>query len=40
MKSTCLISVDVVINAPKTIPRSEGKAIRLIDKRESNPIGV
>ncbi|BAQ09656.1 phenylacetate-CoA ligase [Bacillus sp. OxB-1] len=40
MKSTCLISVDVVINAPKTIPRSEGKAIRLIDKRETNPIGV
>ncbi|MFS0576869.1 AMP-binding protein [Sporosarcina sp. 179-K 3D1 HS] len=40
MKSTCLISVDVVVNAPKTIPRSEGKAIRLVDKRESNPIGV
>ena len=40
MKSTCLISVDIIVNPPKTIPRSEGKAIRLIDKREKNPIGV
>ncbi|MFS0689252.1 AMP-binding protein [Sporosarcina sp. 179-K 8C2 HS] len=40
MKSTCLISVDVIVNPPKTIPRSEGKAIRVVDKRENSPIGV
>lgn len=40
MKSTCLISVEVVVNAPKTLPRSEGKAIRLVDKRDKNPVIV
>lgn len=35
MRSTCLISVDVVVNSPKTLPRSEGKAIRIVDKREA-----
>ncbi|MFJ8063739.1 phenylacetate--CoA ligase family protein [Psychrobacillus sp. NPDC096426] len=40
MKTTCLVSVDVVINTPKTIPRSEGKAIRIVDYRDKNIIGV
>ena len=34
MKSTCLVSMDIVCNAPKAIPRSEGKAIRVVDLRE------
>lgn len=40
MKSTCLITIDIVVNPPKTIPRSEGKAIRLVDKRKQSPLGV
>lgn len=32
LKSQCLISVEVRVHRPKTIPRSEGKAIRMIDK--------
>lgn len=40
MKSSCLITIDIVVNPPKTIPRSEGKAIRLVDKRKQSPIGV
>lgn len=40
MKSNCLITIDIVVNPPKTIPRSEGKAIRLVDKRKQSPIGV
>ena len=38
MKSTCLISVGIVVNPPKTLPRSEGKAIRVVDKREKGPL--
>lgn len=39
--SNCLVSMDVVFNAPKTLPRSEGKAIRIVDMREKkHPIGV
>lgn len=38
MKSTCLISVDIVVNPPKTLPRSEGKAIRIVDKRGSSAL--
>lgn len=33
MKNSCLVSMDVKIHAPKTIQRSEGKAVRVIDKR-------
>ncbi|MCG1021032.1 phenylacetate--CoA ligase family protein [Sutcliffiella horikoshii] len=33
LKSKCYISVKANIVEPKTIPRSEGKAIRIIDKR-------
>ncbi|MBM7553613.1 phenylacetate--CoA ligase family protein [Thalassobacillus pellis] len=32
MKNNCLISVDVKVVKPKTIPRSEGKAVRIIEK--------
>lgn len=40
MKSTCLVSMDIVFNRPKTIPRSEGKAIRVVDNRDQKVIGV
>ncbi|WP_338779603.1 AMP-binding protein [Metabacillus sp. FJAT-52054] len=33
MRSSCLVSIDVRILAPKSIPRSEGKAVRIIDAR-------
>ncbi|MBZ5751898.1 phenylacetate--CoA ligase family protein [Metabacillus rhizolycopersici] len=35
MKTTCLVTMDIVVNIPKGIPRSEGKAIRIVDKRNS-----
>jgi phenylacetate-CoA ligase len=35
MKSSCLVSMDVKVNLPKSLPRSEGKAVRVLDKRES-----
>jgi phenylacetate-CoA ligase len=34
MKNHCLVSMKVKILAPRSIPRSEGKAIRVIDKRD------
>lgn len=40
MRSTCLVSVDVVFNKPKALPRSEGKAIRLVDKRKNGALRV
>lgn len=40
IKSTCFVSMDIVFNSPKTIPRSEGKAIRVVDRRDNNAIGV
>ncbi|WP_200894603.1 phenylacetate--CoA ligase family protein [Bacillus alveayuensis] len=40
MKSTCLVSMDIVVNSPKSIPRSEGKAIRIVDKRKNNALSV
>lgn len=36
LKTTCLVTLDIVFNLPKTIPRSEGKAIRVVDHREKN----
>ncbi|PLR82512.1 phenylacetate--CoA ligase [Bacillus canaveralius] len=33
LKSSCLIAMDTVIREPKSIPRSEGKALRVIDRR-------
>jgi phenylacetate-CoA ligase len=35
MKSSCLVSMDVKVNVPKSLPRSEGKAVRVLDKRET-----
>jgi phenylacetate-CoA ligase len=34
MKNGCLVSMDVRVRAPKEIPRSEGKAIRIVDLRK------
>jgi phenylacetate-CoA ligase len=34
MKNGCLVSMDIRVRAPKEIPRSEGKAIRILDLRE------
>jgi phenylacetate-CoA ligase len=34
MKNRCLVSMDVSVREPKEIPRSEGKAIRIVDFRE------
>lgn len=33
MKNHCLVSMDVKVLPPKSIPRSQGKAIRVVDKR-------
>ncbi|MDV6378712.1 AMP-binding protein [Sporosarcina sp. GW1-11] len=40
LKNACLISVDVVLNAPKTLPRSEGKATRIVDRREPTAVSM
>ena len=37
MKNHCLVSMKVKVLAPRSIPRSEGKAIRVIDQR-SQPV--
>jgi len=34
MKNHCLVSMNVKVLPPKSIPRSDGKAIRVIDRRE------
>jgi len=31
MKNNCLVSLDVNVHPPKTIPRSQGKAVRIVD---------
>lgn len=33
MKNNCLVSMNVKVLAPRTIPRSEGKAIHIVDNR-------
>ncbi|RWR10368.1 phenylacetate--CoA ligase [Siminovitchia fortis] len=38
IKSACLVSVKTMIGTPKSIPRSEGKAIRIVDLRKSGPV--
>ncbi|MGD7023135.1 phenylacetate--CoA ligase family protein [Rossellomorea vietnamensis] len=35
MKSSCLVSMEVKVKSPKSLPRSEGKAVRVLDMRES-----
>jgi phenylacetate-CoA ligase len=34
LKNYCLVSMNIEIHTPKTLPRSEGKAIRIIDRRK------
>ncbi|WP_017753430.1 phenylacetate--CoA ligase family protein [Calidifontibacillus oryziterrae] len=36
MKNSCLVSMDIKIHQPKSIKRSEGKAVRVIDKRNTS----
>jgi len=38
MKSSCLVTMDTIINKPGSLPRSDGKAKRVVDKR--NPVPV
>ena len=39
MKNNCLVTMKVKVLPPRSIPRSEGKAIRIIDKRnETVPV--
>ncbi|GIN21129.1 MAG TPA: phenylacetate--CoA ligase [Bacillus bacterium] len=38
IKSACLVSVKTVMGMPKSIPRSEGKAVRIVDQRNSSPV--
>nr|WP_267894862.1 hypothetical protein [Lentibacillus sp. Marseille-P4043] len=33
IKQECLVTVDVDVLPPKSIPRSEGKAVRIVDQR-------
>jgi phenylacetate-CoA ligase len=40
MKSACLVTMDVIFNKPKSLPRSEGKAIRIVDKRKNEAATV
>lgn len=35
MKNNCLVSMKVKILAPRSIPRSEGKAVRIVDERKN-----
>nr|WP_295970254.1 AMP-binding protein [uncultured Bacillus sp.] len=38
MKNHCLVSMNVHVFAPKSIPRSEGKAIRVVDRRQETQL--
>ncbi|MFD1706682.1 phenylacetate--CoA ligase family protein [Siminovitchia sediminis] len=38
IKSACLVSVKTVIGSPKSLPRSEGKAVRILDQRKPGPL--
>lgn len=38
MKTSCLVTMDTIINKPGSLPRSDGKAKRVVDKR--NPVQV
>ena len=38
MKNNCLVSMKVKVFPPRAIPRSEGKAIRIVDEREGSLI--
>ncbi|KAA0546926.1 AMP-binding protein [Bacillus sp. BGMRC 2118] len=36
IKSQCLVSIDVKVHKPKSIPRSEGKAVRVVDRTKES----
>ncbi|PDM40984.1 phenylacetate--CoA ligase [Parageobacillus yumthangensis] len=38
LKTHCLVSIDVNVYPPKSIPRSEGKAIRIVDYRKEKAL--
>jgi phenylacetate-CoA ligase len=38
LKTHCLVSIDVNVHPPKSIPRSEGKAIRIVDYRKEKAL--
>lgn len=38
LKSSCLVTMDTVINQPGSLPRSEGKAQRVVDRRNPSPV--
>jgi len=38
MKNNCLVSMDVKVLPPKAIPRSEGKAVRIVDNRKKEVV--
>ncbi|HWO78347.1 MAG TPA: AMP-binding protein [Bacillus sp. (in: firmicutes)] len=38
IKTYCLVNMDVVLTEPKGIPRSEGKAVRVVDHRKKNKV--
>ena len=40
MKNHCLVSMNVKVLPPRSIPRSEGKAIRVIDRRNEEVIAL
>lgn len=40
LKNTCLVTLDIVVNMPKTIQRSEGKAIRIVNKRNNATLSI
>lgn len=40
VKSACLISVQTIVNTPQSLPRSEGKAVRIIDHRKTSQRSV
>ncbi|MGG0801470.1 phenylacetate--CoA ligase family protein, partial [Bacillus inaquosorum] len=40
LKNSCLVTMDIVVNMPKTIQRSEGKAIRIVNKRNNATLSI
>lgn len=38
MKSNCLVTMDTIINQPGSLPRSEGKAKRIVDRRSAETV--
>ncbi len=38
IKTNCLVSIDVDIQKPNTVPRSEGKAVRVVDLRKEEAL--